>query len=160
MTFQRQPRSAREQELLDLARTYLPGGVRNATMSPAHAMVIESGHGARLRDCSGNEYIDYLLGSGPLPLGHAHPAVVAAVRDYPTPSPNSVGIPRSVADEMLVAPFNDLDTTTTIIERHRDELAGVIVEPMQRTIPPKPGFLAGLRDVTRRYGIPLIFDEI
>jgi glutamate-1-semialdehyde 2,1-aminomutase len=61
---------------------------------------------------------------------------------------------------MLIAPFNDLETTTAIIEKHRDELAGVIVEPFQRLLPPRPGFLQGLRQATAQYGIPLIFDEV
>ena len=61
---------------------------------------------------------------------------------------------------MLIAPFNDIETTTGIIEHNHDELAGVIVEPFQRTIPPAPGFLEGLREVTDTYEIPLIFDEI
>ena len=61
---------------------------------------------------------------------------------------------------MLIAPFNDIETTSAIIERHHDELAGVIVEPFQRVIPPRPGFLEGLREVTERYELPLIFDEI
>ena len=46
---------------------------------------------------------------------------------------------------MLVAPFNDLDAVESLIRAHGDEIAGVIVEPMQRLIPPAPGFLAGLR---------------
>src|SRR5262249_7940172 len=50
--------------------------------------------------------------------------------------------------------------TTAIIERHRDELAAVVVEPLQRTIPPRPGFLAGLRAATARHGIALVFDEV
>ena len=61
---------------------------------------------------------------------------------------------------MLIAPFNDLETTTSIIEAHHDELAAVIVEPVQRIITPKPGFLQGLRQLTEHYGIPLIFDEV
>ena len=80
--------------------------------------------------------------------------------DFPLATPDSAGIPESVRAEMLIAPFNDIDATTAIIERHHDELAGVIVEPFQRVIPPVPGFLKGLREVTRRYEIPLIFDEI
>ena len=59
-----------------------------------------------------------------------------------------------------MAPFNDIETTADLIEVYADDLAGVIVEPMQRTIPPRPGFLQGLRDVTRQHGIPLIFDEV
>jgi glutamate-1-semialdehyde 2,1-aminomutase len=48
----------------------------------------------------------------------------------------------------------------SLIEEQKDELAGVIVEPFQRLIPPKPGFLQALRAVTARHGIPLIFDEV
>ena len=61
---------------------------------------------------------------------------------------------------MLVAPFNGIETATAIIEGHHDELAGVIVEPFQRLLAPRPGFLPALRDATARYGIPLIFDEV
>jgi glutamate-1-semialdehyde 2,1-aminomutase len=61
---------------------------------------------------------------------------------------------------MLIAPFNDADIAASLIREHRDELAGVIVEPFQRLIPPKPGFLQALREVTAACGIPLIFDEI
>jgi glutamate-1-semialdehyde 2,1-aminomutase len=242
--FERRPRTPHEEALLEKTRKYLPAGVRNPTTSPDHVMVIKEGRGSRIRDFSDNEYIDYLLGSGPLFLGHAHPAVVEAVRahlergsgylmvnepvlslaeeivkavpcaekvcfhstgsestffamriarahrkrekilkfeggfhgmsdyalmsnqwtpdpaDLPTPVPNSAGIPRCIEGEVLVAPFNDIDSTSVIVERHADELAGVIVEPLQRTIPPRKGFLEGLREVTRRYGIPLIFDEV
>ncbi len=61
---------------------------------------------------------------------------------------------------MLIAPFNDLGTTSTIIDAHHDELAAVIVEPLQRLLAPQPGFLQGLREITARYDIPLIFDEV
>jgi glutamate-1-semialdehyde 2,1-aminomutase len=47
-----------------------------------------------------------------------------------------------------------------LIEAHHDELGGVIVEPFQRLLPPQPGFLQALREVTARFGIPLIFDEV
>src|SRR5205814_8220197 len=50
--------------------------------------------------------------------------------------------------------------TTSIIERHRHELAAVIVEPLQRSLLPQPGFLAGLREISRNNGIVLVFDEI
>ena len=46
-----------------------------------------------------------------------------------------------VEDEVLVAPFNDIDAAVKLIASHADQLAGVIVEPLQRLIPPKPGFL-------------------
>jgi len=61
---------------------------------------------------------------------------------------------------VVVAPFNDLEATERILARHAGELAAVIVEPLQRIIRPQPGFLAGLRELTRRYGVLLIFDEI
>ena len=61
---------------------------------------------------------------------------------------------------MLVVPFNDLAATADAIDRYGDEIAAVIVEPLQRAIPPQPGFLAQLREITRRKKIVLIFDEV
>jgi glutamate-1-semialdehyde 2,1-aminomutase len=61
---------------------------------------------------------------------------------------------------MLVAPYNDIDAMLALIEAHHDELGGVILEPFQRLIPPKPGFLAAVRAATAKHGIPLIFDEV
>ncbi len=63
-------------------------------------------------------------------------------------------------EHVLVAPYNDLETTQAIIEKHKDELAGVIVEPLHRCLSPKPGFLKGLKEATTAVGIPLIFDEV
>ena len=242
--FDRIPRSEREEYLLERAAAVLPASARTPTMSLDAAMVIREGRGSKIIDVSGNEYIDYLLGSGPMFLGHAHPAVVDAAReavghgtsyllpnepsilladeiveavpcaervafgstgsdavffalrlarayrrrdkilkfeggyhgqadhvlmsnqwttesaDFPLAVPNSEGIPAATQQDVLVAPFNDIDRTASLIEAHADELAAVIVEPMQRTIPPRPGFLQGLREVTRRLDIPLIFDEV
>ncbi len=241
---QRKRRTDYEQRLIDSAATLLPACALTPTMSLDSAMVIERAQGSRIVDMSGNEYIDYLLGSGPMLLGHAHPAVVAAVRDqvgrgssyllpnepsillaeelvaavpcaeriaycstgsdsvffalrlarahrnrsmilkfeggyhgqadhvsmsnqwtrapqpFPTPVPNSEGIPGSVESEVLIAPFNDLETSSAIIDRFSDQLAAVVVEPMQRTIPPAPGFLEGIRRTTAEHGIPLVFDEV
>ena len=61
---------------------------------------------------------------------------------------------------MLVAPYNDLEAVKSLVAQHKDELAGIIVEPFQRLLPPKPGFLEGLRKVTEEHGIALIFDEV
>jgi glutamate-1-semialdehyde 2,1-aminomutase len=61
---------------------------------------------------------------------------------------------------MLIAPFNDLETVASLVREHKDELAGIIVEPLQRLIPPAPGFLQGLRKLTQENGILLIFDEV
>lgn len=243
-SFERKPRSAREKELLEKTDRYLPAGVRNATINPDHAMVVESASGCRIRDASGNEYIDYLMGSGPLLLGHAHPAVVEAVaarlqkgssylmvnepaielaeaivqcvpsadklcfnstgsestffalrmaraftgrekilkleggyhgmhdyalmgtqwmrkpKNYPEPTPDSAGIPSALSELVLIGPFNDIETTGALIEQHKDELAAVILEPLQRTIAPRPGFLEGLRELCTRHGIVLIYDEV
>jgi glutamate-1-semialdehyde 2,1-aminomutase len=241
---QRQKRSIAEQQLLEKAQRYLPGGtLGNTRFADELAFVVKAGKGAKVYDMSGNEYTDYLLGSGPMILGHAHPAVVAAVqayvergstyftlnepaielaeeicqavpcaekirfcstgseatffalraartftkkdkilkfeggyhgnhdyalmssyptvpKDFPRAVPDSAGIPGVLEDQVLIAPFNDLETTSAIIERHHHELGGVIVEPFQRIITPRPGFLQGLREVTRRFAIPLIFDEV
>lgn len=232
------------QALLAQARQYFPGASNgNAALSPDNGFVIASGRGSRVYDVDGHEWIDYLLGSGPMILGHAHPQVVAAVQeqllqgttffylndkaiklaeaivdavpcaeqvrftasgteatffalrvarafrerdkilkfeggyhgshDYammntegqgPVPYPQAVrgssGIPQSLEQEVLIAPYNDIDQTTAIIETHHDALGAVIVEPFQRTLSPVPGFLQGLRAVTAHYGIPLIYDEV
>jgi glutamate-1-semialdehyde 2,1-aminomutase len=80
--------------------------------------------------------------------------------NFPQAAPDTAGIPRSVRDEMLIAPFNDAAMAASLIHEHRDELAGVILEPFQRLLPPKPGFLQALRDACTEHGIPLIFDEV
>ena len=243
MTF-RNPPSAEEKALLERARQRLPGAqLGNIKSDFEDGFIVKEGRGSKLYDFSGNEYIDYLIGSGPMILGHAHSAVLDAVRewldkgstyfitsapaielaeevcravpcaekvrfttsgtdatfqclraarafskrdkilkfeggyhgthdyalmsmapsrllDFPQPLPGSAGIPRAIQETVLIAPFNNLDTTERIISENRDQLGAVIVEPLQRIIPPAPGFLEGLREVTTRYDIPLIFDEV
>ncbi|MGH7068671.1 MAG: aspartate aminotransferase family protein [Acetobacteraceae bacterium] len=232
--------SERERQLVALARRVLPAASFGNT---GLEVVIAEGAGGRVRDISGNEYVDFLLGSGPMFLGHAHPEVLAAVEaqlshgstffansepgihlaaaivdavpcaeqvrfvssgteadayamrlarafrrrdkilkfeggyhgmsdyalmslapkrpgNFPRPVPDSPGIPASVSEEVLVAPFNDAELAASLIHEHRNELGGVIVEPMQRLLPPKPGFLEALRKATAAHGIPLIFDEV
>lgn len=227
-------------DLIERSRRVMPGGTFG-NLPPE--IIIREGRGGRIWDENGKEYIDFVLGSGPMLLGHAHPDVVAAVQaqvargstffannsagiqlaeaivdavpcaekvrflstgseathyamrlarayrkrdkimkfeggfhgmgdwalmsmapkrpgNFPQAVPDSPGIPRSLTDEMLIAPFNDAATATGIIEEHADEIAAVIIEPFQRLIPPKPGFLQALRDATSAHGIPLIFDEI
>ncbi|MBO0739452.1 MAG: aminotransferase class III-fold pyridoxal phosphate-dependent enzyme, partial [Alphaproteobacteria bacterium] len=80
--------------------------------------------------------------------------------NFPQPVPDSAGIPKSLRDEIMVAPFNDLDVVASLVREHRDELAAVIVEPLQRIIPPAPGFLEGLRRITEENDVLLIFDEV
>jgi glutamate-1-semialdehyde 2,1-aminomutase len=233
-------RSERELALVALARRVLPGGSFGNLSSD---IVIGEGRAGRVWDVSGNEYVDFLLGSGPMFIGHAHPDVVDAVQaqiprgvtffannepgirlaaaivdavpcadkvrftstgteadvyamrvarafrgrdkvlkfeggfhgmseyslqslspkrpgNFPQAVPDGPGIPRSVSGDMLIAPFNNADLAASLIREHREELAAVIVEPFQRLLRPRPGFLEALRAVTAECGIPLIFDEI
>ncbi|WP_305987794.1 aspartate aminotransferase family protein [Roseibium sp. MMSF_3544] len=206
-------------------------------------VIIRNGKGARVWDEDGNEFIDYLIGSGPMILGHGDPEVLETVQEhladgmtffannargielaevlvdavpcaeqvryvstggeadmyamrlaraytgrdkilkfeggyhgmsgealmslapgklinFPQAVPDSAGIPEAVRDNMLIAPFNDADFVASLIEEHAGEIACVIVEPLQRLIPPAPGFLQALRDLTSKHGIILIFDEV
>jgi len=61
---------------------------------------------------------------------------------------------------MLVAPFNNVDALASIIAEHGDDIAAVIVEPIQRIISPKPGFLQAIRELTHAHGIVMILDEV
>ncbi|MBX7166323.1 MAG: aminotransferase class III-fold pyridoxal phosphate-dependent enzyme [Pirellulales bacterium] len=80
--------------------------------------------------------------------------------DFPQPDPTSAGIEEIARVGILVAPYNDLAVTRRLIEAHVHELAAVIVEPLQRCTPPRPGFLEGLRELTRQHDVLLIFDEV
>ncbi len=80
--------------------------------------------------------------------------------DFPEPDPTSAGIGPAVIQDILIAPFNNLEWTERIITEHAGELAAVIAEPLQRCTPPEPGFLEGLRDVTQRHNVLLLFDEV
>ncbi|WP_108880089.1 aminotransferase class III-fold pyridoxal phosphate-dependent enzyme [Anderseniella sp. Alg231-50] len=225
---------------IDRANAVLPaGGFGN--FDPG--IIIREGRGSRVWDEDGNEYVDYLIGSGPMLLGHGHPEVLEAVQEqlpkgltffannaagielaeqicdamacgeqvryvtsggeadmyamrlaraftgrdkimkfeggyhgmsaeaqmslapdkltnFPLAVPDSAGIPSGVRDEMLVAPFNDIEFARSLIAEHGHEIAGIIVEPLQRVIPPAPGFLQALREECDRHGIVLVFDEI
>lgn len=81
-------------------------------------------------------------------------------KPFPDAAPSCHGLVAHENGGVLVAPFNDLEATEQIIERHSESLAAVIVEPLQRCLPPTEGFLAGLREITRRHGVLLIFDEV
>jgi glutamate-1-semialdehyde 2,1-aminomutase len=226
------------------ARTVFAGGTVSVALPADNAaFVVERGQGSKLYATDGREYIDYVMGSGPMLIGHAHPEVVAAVQaqvargttffsvnrpaielaelliaaipcaeqvrlttsgteatfgalriarahtgrekilkfeggyhghhDYsmmsgtpsapppfPEAEPDAAGIPSAVRDTVLVAPFNDAETTAGIIADHREQLAAVIVEPLQRALPPAPGFLAALRRACTQNGVLLIFDEV
>lgn len=231
---------ASTQTIFDLAQRVLPAG---SFGNFAGELILREGRAGRVTDVNGREYVDFLLGSGPMFLGHGHPEVLEAVREqigrgftffanneygirlaaelvdaiacaeqvrfvssgteadalamriarafrgrdkimkfeggfhglsdpammswapkrpgnFPQATPDSPGIPRSVAGDMVIAPFNDAEMAASLIREHRDELAAVIVEPFQRLLPPKPGFLQALRKATQEAGVLLIFDEI
>jgi glutamate-1-semialdehyde 2,1-aminomutase len=76
---------------------------------------------------------------------------------------SSPGVPQATAGLTLDAPYNDLDAVEQIFRTHPAAIAAVIVEPVAANmgvVPPAEGFLAGLRDLTRRHGALLIFDEV
>ena len=234
------PRSREDLALVETARRVLPaGGFGNVSSD----LIIRAGRAGRVWDESGNEYIDYMLGAGPMLVGHAHPEVNEAVHEqvengtgffmnnrhgialaaaiveavpcaeqvrfvstgseanafairlvrafrkrdkilrfegafhgmsdttlmsfapkrlsnFPQPVPDSAGIPQGVRDDILVAPYNDIDTFAGMLREHGDALAGVLMEPVQRILPPRPGFLEGVRELTARHDVPLVFDEI
>jgi len=93
-----------------------------------------------------------------------HPVGVASMingRPSALPASDPSGAGASwVERDVLVAPYNDLDTTQRILGEHAQELSAVIVEPLHRCIAPKLGFLQGLREATKRLGIVLVFDEV
>src|SRR5918993_2731192 len=72
-------------EAFENARAVLPGGVNSPVRAfravGGQPVFVERGEGSRFWDVDGNEYVDYVLSWGPLILGHAHPAVVAAIAD-------------------------------------------------------------------------------
>ena len=77
--------------------------------------------------------------------------------------PSSPGVTAKQASETLVAPYNDLAAVEALFDRYGDDIAAVIVEPVagnMSVVPPQPGFLEGLRELTRRRGALLIFDEV
>ncbi|MHB0705953.1 aspartate aminotransferase family protein [Roseomonas mucosa] len=80
--------------------------------------------------------------------------------NFPTPQPDTAGIPGVVRDLTLIAPFNDIDTFASLLSEHGYEIAAVIIEPIQRILSPLPGFLQAVRELTRQYGIVMIMDEV
>ena len=87
---------------------------------------------------------------------------MAGPASYPNTVVESAGILPEVVANTIVLPYNNLDTTTETVEKHKNEIACVIVEPMVHinNIMPKPGFLRGLRQLCDACDILLIFDEI
>jgi len=96
--------------------------------------------------------------------GHADSLLVKAGSGGATFGvPDSKGVPAALAELTLTVAFNDLDAVRDLFRRKGDAIAAVIVEPVagnMGVVPPAPGFLEGLREVTRAHGALLIFDEV
>ena len=230
--------------LLDSLDNSLPGGELGTLLSypPELRFLAARGRGSKLYDEDGNEYLDLLMGSGPLILGHCHPAVMAAAKAQleqcstcyqPTPSiaelaelivnaspcagklrfvttgaeatyyalrlaraftgrekivkcagayhgchdyslvgflagdydpldapVNSAGIPEGSSRTVMLSDFNDLDMAADLMRQHGDSVAAIILEPILGVVPPRDGFLQGLRELADKYGSLLIFDEM
>ncbi len=246
----------RSAELFSTAQNSIAGGVTSITRGTTIGWLpnppfIQRGDGARLYDVDENEYVDYILGHGPLILGHRPRAVTAAVahaiteygamfalpyeleqkvaekirahmpsmelmkfcnsgseathcavrlaraltgrdkiikfegqyhgwtdateysyhpalkdlgpRTAPRTIPAAAGTPMDFARVVITQPWNDPDTLAKTIRDHRGEIAAIITEPVMANagvIPPAPGYLKFLRDLTRENDILLIFDEV
>ena len=96
--------------------------------------------------------------------GHADSFLIQAGSSALTMgAPSSPGVTPGTAADSITVPFNDLEAVEKAVVENRDEIAAVIVEPVagnMGVIPPAPGFLQGLRDITAEMGIVLIFDEV
>lgn len=96
--------------------------------------------------------------------GHADMLLVKGGSGMATLSiPDSPGVTRAAVSDTLVAEFNDIASVERYIRQYPDQIAAIIVEPVagnMGVIPPLPGFLEGLRTITEREGIVLIFDEV
>jgi glutamate-1-semialdehyde 2,1-aminomutase len=96
--------------------------------------------------------------------GHADMLLVQAGSGVATLGlPDSPGVPAAVASDTLVANFNDLESVEVLFRKFPGQIAGLIVEPVagnMGVVPPQPGFLEGLRNITEREGAVLIFDEV
>ncbi|MSQ10585.1 MAG: glutamate-1-semialdehyde-2,1-aminomutase [Dehalococcoidia bacterium] len=237
----------RSEDAFQRAQALMPGGVSSPVRAfkgvGGNPLFIARGLGAHIWDADGNSYLDYVASWGPLIAGHAHPKVVAALRDAATrgtsygapteleitlaemvhaafPSielvrfvnsgteatmsalrvaraftgrdkiikfdgcyhghadgllvkagsgvatlglPDSPGVPASYAQHTLVAQYNDASSVEALFHANADQVAAVIVEPVAANmgvVPPEPGFLQALRDITKRHGALLIFDEV
>ncbi|MBE9056616.1 glutamate-1-semialdehyde 2,1-aminomutase [Sphaerospermopsis sp. LEGE 08334] len=96
--------------------------------------------------------------------GHADMFLVKAGSGVATLGlPDSPGVPKSATRSTLTAPYNDLEAVKALFEENRDQIAGVILEPVVGNagfIPPDAGFLEGLRELTHEHGALLVFDEV
>jgi glutamate-1-semialdehyde 2,1-aminomutase len=87
----------------------------------------------------------------------------AGPRESPRQVPSSTGIPGAITRLTLIAQFNDLASVARLLDAHRGQVAGMIVEPVMMNagiILPQPGYLAGLADLLHSHGALLTFDEV
>jgi glutamate-1-semialdehyde 2,1-aminomutase len=96
--------------------------------------------------------------------GHSDSFLIAAGSGATTfGTPNSPGVTQGTAKDTLLARYNDLSSVEELVDANTDEIASIIIEPVAGNmgcIPPKEGFLEGLRDICNANGILLIFDEV
>ncbi len=246
-------RTRKSGEMYQRARRSLAGGVSSSyQVREPWPIYLEKGHGSKVWDVDGNEYVDFHNGFGSMVQGHAHPAIVEAVQrqvargthfaapvedaivvgeelvrrfglpqwryvnsgseatmdairiaraytgrdtivkifgsyhghhDYAMVSisvpyenigdpdnyaslPYGAGIPKAASDMTIAVPFNDAAAMERRVQRLFDEgrpPACVIMEPAMMNLGvvlPEPGYLEAVRDLTRRHGVVLIFDEV
>lgn len=96
--------------------------------------------------------------------GHADSLLIKAGSGVATLGlPDSPGVPENIAANTLTVPFNDIESVKLVFSHYGEDLAAVIIEPVagnMGVVAPAPGFLQELREITRRYGALLIFDEV
>ena len=96
--------------------------------------------------------------------GHSDALLVSAGSGVMTSGvPDSAGVPKGCTQDTMTAVYNDLDSVQKLFDEAPDQIACVIVEPVganMGVVPPKEGFLQGLRDLCDKYGALLIFDEV
>lgn len=256
MSYRNSARTRISAQLFEKACELIPAGVNSTARArfsgwDPYPLFAERGSGAHLYDADGNRYIDYLLGLGPMILGHRPPrvteAVVRAIRGQGTcfalptaaeaalarrivslvPSveqvrlcntgteavlyalrlartftgrrkvirfegmyhgfsdgvywskhpplaeagsdarpiavPQGPGMPTAAGHELLILQWNDLGALRAVIEREGSDVAAVLTEPVMCNtgcILPQPGYLEGMRELTSRAGIVLIYDEV
>jgi len=96
--------------------------------------------------------------------GHSDALLVAAGSGLVTLGiPSTPGVTEGAARDTIVLPYNDLDAVASVLEQRGEEIAAIIVEPVagnMGVVPPREGFLQGLRALCDTYGVVLIFDEV
>jgi glutamate-1-semialdehyde 2,1-aminomutase len=239
--------TAKSREIFKRAEQVLVGGVNSPVRAfrsvGGEPFIVDYGRGQFLYDADGNEILDYVCSWGAMLLGHAHPAVTAAIsaqaargtsfgatteleielatlitravpfiekirfvssgteatmsalrlargvtkRDlllkfegnYHGHSDSFLsqagsglatlgiaecpGVPEALAALTLNAPYNDLAVVERLFAEHSNKIAAIIVEPVAANmgvVPAEPGFLAGLREISRKNGALLIVDEV